>query len=307
MPQARQLTFSRRMSADAVRAIAERQGGVIAWSQLREAGLGEAAISRTVARGHLLRVYPRVYALGHRALGIDARLLAALFYAGPGAALSHTTAGWWWGLLTTTPTVITLSAPHHRSAVAGIRVHHPRVLERVSRRGRPVTPVARTLRDLAGCLGADDLRRAVAEADHLGFLDALAVAAAVGRGRPGSAALRRALDHHVPQLADAQSALEERFLILLDASDVRLPEVNAKLGRFKVDALWRAERVIVELDGHESHARVAAAERDRQRDLELRAGGFVVLRYTWQQVTRQPRLVLSDLRAALAARGAEVA
>lgn len=313
MAEARPLTFTGRKSADAVRAIgavraiAERQGGVVAWGQLRQAGLSEAAISRMVVRGHLLRLYPRVYALGHRALSIDGRLIAALLYAGPGAALSHTTAGWWWGVVATAPTVITLSAPHSRGAVAGLRIHRPRVLEPVIHRGRPVTAVGRTLLDLAGCLGFDDLRRAVAEADHRELLDPPAIPAVLGRGRPGSAALRRALERHLPELAEAASALEERFLILVAASGLRLPEVNVRVERFKVDALWRAEGVIAELDGHQSHARVAATERDRQRDVELRGAGFTVLRYTWEQVTRQPTLVIGDLRAALAAGGAKAA
>jgi very-short-patch-repair endonuclease len=68
-----------------------------------------------------------------------------------------------------------------------------------------------------------------------------------------------------------------------------------------------AERVVVELDGHESHAKPAAVERDRRRDLELRAAGFEVRRYTWQQVTRAPDAVVADLRTAIDRRGPDQA
>ena len=115
------------------------------------------------------------------------------------------------------------------------------------------------------------------------------------RERPRSAA-------HSPftaELAQTRSVLEERFLALVQEAVLRSPEVNPRLQGFLVDALWRAERVVVELDGHESHAKPAALERDRQRDLELRSAGFDVRRYTWQQVTQDPEAVVADLRTAL--------
>jgi very-short-patch-repair endonuclease len=69
-----------------------------------------------------------------------------------------------------------------------------------------------------------------------------------------------------------------------------------------VDALWRRQRLIAELDGHAAHATPAAVERDRRRELTLRSAGFSVLRYAWAQVTGDPEAVLADLRGALARR-----
>ena len=98
------------------------------------------------------------------------------------------------------------------------------------------------------------------------------------------------------------SVLEERFLALCESSGIVLPEVNETICGLKVDALWRDQRLVVELDGYAAHGGRAAIEQDRGRELRLRAAGYVVLRYTWQQVTGHPLQVTADLRAALAAR-----
>jgi very-short-patch-repair endonuclease len=138
-----------------------------------------------------------------------------------------------------------------------------------------------------------------AEADYRGLLDPAAIDRLTGRGRPGSAALGRALSLHLPRLAQTRSLLERRFLLLVERAGLPLPKVNAIIEGLMVDALWREAGVVVELDGHRAHARAAAAERDRSRELALRAAGFTVLRYTWQQVSGEPAAVIADLRAAL--------
>lgn len=192
-----------------------------------------------------------------------------------------------------------MSTPHRRLSLTEIRIHHRFELTRRPHNGLPVTPVPQTLLDIAATQPFDDLRRALAEADYRKLLDPSAVAAELGRGRPGAAALRRALSRHCPELAHAFSLLEVRFIELIERADLPMPEVNAWLAGLKVDALWREARLVVELDGHEAHDRPAAAERDRHRELRLRAEGFTILRYTWQQVTREATLVVRDVSAAL--------
>jgi very-short-patch-repair endonuclease len=143
------------------------------------------------------------------------------------------------------------------------------------------------------------LRRALAEVQFKQLARLEDVAAVIGRGRVGSRALRRAVTLHEPRLARTLSELEERFLALCERQAIPLPEVNVMICGFMVDAVWRDARVIVELDGRAAHSTAAAIERDHERDLVLRAAGYVVLRYTWQQVTRQAAAVAADLRTAL--------
>lgn len=175
----------------------------------------------------------------------------------------------------------------------------PRTLERTWHNNLPVTRVARTLLDLASSVSFWHLRRALAEAEFRRLTTVDEIRAVLGRGHPGSAKLRRALEHHQPQLARTRSELERRFIALCETHAVPIPAMNVMVGGYMVDALWQHARVIVELDGHTAHATPAAAEDDRRRDLTLRSAGYTVLRYTWRQVTREPELVAADLAAAL--------
>jgi hypothetical protein len=269
--------------------------------QLLRCGLSGSAIDRWLAQGRLRRIHPGVYALGHSALREEARLTAALIYAGPGAVLSHASAAWWWQLVPSAPGFVQISALGDRGSIRGVRVFHPRLVEPVGHRGMPVTAVPRTLLDLAGIVTFAELRRALSEADYRRLLDPRAVEAQLGRGRLGSGALRRGLEAHMPRLAKTLSVLEERFLALCESSGITLPEVNETICGLRVDALWREQRLIVELDGYAAHGSRAAIERDRRRELTLRSAGNVVLRYTWEQVTEQPEQVVADLRLALSA------
>lgn len=79
--------------------------------------------------------------------------------------------------------------------------------------------------------------------------------------------------------------------------------MNLPIGRFTVDFLWRAERLIVELDGYRAHAGRTAFEADRTRDVELKTQGYEVVRLTWQQITTRAVETARTLRKLLHARG----
>lgn len=166
-------------------------------------------------------------------------------------------------------------------------------------RGLPVTPVARTLVDFAAMAPLGQVRKAVAEADYMRVLDLDGIDVITRRGRTGSAKLKRALALHWPQYAQTLSPLEDRFLDLCRCHRIPLPEVNVIVAGHKVDALWRQQRVIAELDGRRAHGTEARMANDRDRELALRAGGYSVLRYSWRQVTRQGPEVAADVRRAL--------
>ncbi|HYP48896.1 MAG TPA: DUF559 domain-containing protein [Thermoleophilaceae bacterium] len=176
--------------------------------------------------------------------------------------------------------------------------------DRSEHEGIPCTTPARTLLDLAATLNARELERSIEQAEVQRLFDLHDLNAVVGaaNGHHGTGPLRRALGSWA-EVAVTMSELEERFLALSRTAGIPQPEVNAWLslndGAIKPDLLWRAERLVVELDGHASHGTRNAFERDRLRDRRLTLAGFRVVRFTWRHLTEDPAEVVSTLRRLL--------
>jgi hypothetical protein len=244
-------------------------------------------------------VLPCVYALGHCAPSREANLWAAVLYAGPGAMLSHATAAQWLGLIDFPPQVIEVSSPRKSDPQPGIRTYGRRRLERQIHNGIPVTSIPQTMLDLAAVADLKLVRKALARLDFRHELDPAALEAICGHGKPGSDALRQALAIHQPRLAHTNSALEDDFLLWCEQWGVPLAQVNVRVHGVLVDAYWPEHGVVVELDGADNHSSPAQIHRDRANELILRGHGLVVLRYDWDLVHAQPKLVYDDLMATL--------
>ena len=99
-----------------------------------------------------------------------------------------------------------------------------------------------------------------------------------------------------------RTELERALLSLLRSAGLPRPLVNTKVGPYEADAVWPAERVVVEVDGWAAHGHRGAFERDRARDADLQARGYAVLRFTWRQVLDEPLLVATRTAQVLAHR-----
>ncbi len=284
-----------RSRIECVRRLGERQAGRVSYAQLRTLGAGRHAIETWIERQTLIRVLPRVYALGHRAPSREGDLWAAILYGGPGAALSHATAAQWRGLIEYAPAVIEVSTPRDIDSLPRIRVYGRRSVERWLCNGIPVTSVQQTTLDLAAVAEFKLVRKALARLDFGHELDVGALEASCGPGKPGSRALRRALAIHQPQLAQTNGPLEYDFFEWCERWKVALPLVNERLHGVLVDAYWPDHGVVVELDGGDNHSSPAQRKRDKANDLLLRSHGLVVLRYDWDLVHLRPRAVYDDL------------
>jgi len=280
-----------------VAALAGSQFGRITWAQLRLLGAGGATVSLWVRSGYLIRVLPRVYAVGHLASSRAATLFEAILYAGPGAMLSHGTAAWWRGLLSWPVALTHISTPRQVESLHGLRIHGRRNVERETINGLPVTTVTQTLLDLAATEPLKLIRRALAQLEYTGAFDPRDLRAACGQGRPGSAALNRALNIHLPELAHTRSELEIEFLLLCERYGLPMPKMNRKLHGEEPDAWWAQFNLVVEIDGDGNHRTPAQRSRDRRKEVVLREHGLTVLRYDSDLITRTPRAVRRDLLA----------
>jgi very-short-patch-repair endonuclease len=66
------------------------------------------------------------------------------------------------------------------------------------------------------------------------------------------------------------------------------------------DFLWRAQRLIVEVDGREFHRTAQRFESDRRRDQRATVAGWRVIRTTHNQISRRPAELHATVAALLA-------
>lgn len=164
----------------------------------------------------------------------------------------------------------------------------------------PITTPARTLLDLAASLPSRDLERALVESLASRRTSRAEILMLTDRHRrhAGSAGLRALLEDGEP--AHTQSEAEDRFLALM--SDVRLPrpEVDVSVEGYRVDFLWRAAKLVVEVDGFAFHSTAGRRSADKRRDAALAAAGYRTIRFGWDQLTKEPNLVQVQVAQALA-------
>jgi very-short-patch-repair endonuclease len=274
--------------------IARSQHGVVSRQQLLDAGVSREEIRRRLQKGALLRVFPGVYRVGHRAPSREAHYLAAVLACGEGAVLSGRAAGHLWELLKGPAPPPEVTAPKQRS-IKGVRTRHARrqATEATTHKGIPVTTVPRTLVDLSSMLSLDDLARACHEAGVKYGTTPRQVEAVLAHRptAPGARKLRKVMhgDVHV-----TLSALEREFLKRLKEEGLPLPITNKPAGSKRVDCRWADHRLTVELDSYRFHNSRHAWELDRRRQREARARGDEFRRYSRDDVFEAPDQMLRN-------------
>jgi len=236
--------------------------------------------------------------------------MAAVLAVGDLTVLSHRSAAALWGLIDDKRTDVDVTVPSDGTrSRPGIVVHGGATLDtndRTIRDGIPCTALPRTLLDLAAVVDRRTLRRTIDRAEQLRLFDLTAIhrLLARSRGRRGAHRLKAALATHAGPTF-TRSEAEERFLAVIERHHLPHPEINAWIpleegSGYSPDFLWRAARLIVEIDGRAHHARRSAFEHDRKRDRRLALAGFESRRYAASEVFETPDRVAREVAAFLA-------
>jgi len=256
--------------------IAARQHGVIGVEQLRAVGVGKNGVTRRIRAHRLHRLHRGVYAVGHAAPSEAQRFMAAVLACGEGAVLSHGSAAVHWGFLKPLEGPVHVTSPSRsgKAPKRGVVLHRSPSLKKRGmtnvRERIPITSPTRTIEDLSSVLPAYLVRRAKRQAEFM----------------------RHKLDLPSDR---TRSDLERDFLAFLRRHGFPKPEVNARVGRYAVDFLWRPQKLAVETDFFDYHRGSVAFEEDHQRELFLRRQGYTVRRYTGTQLDDYPAEIVVEL------------
>jgi very-short-patch-repair endonuclease len=222
-----------------------------------------------------------VYVYGGGALSLEGRLYAAVIAIGDDAAISHISAAvlhrfWPYPI----PVTVDVTVPRDLRSRRGIDIHQATDLPITTHLDIPVTTPARTILDLAATMYSDrGFRRVVHEAQSQNKVTIAQLKREVRPGRPGAPRL-------AAEIADGpkptRSGFEDWLVEVLRRHDFPPFETNVHPPGtpdwVEVDVLFRAQKLVIEVDGDRFHSTPFRRESDARKQAIVEAAGFRVLR-----------------------------
>lgn len=277
-------------------------------------GLRRGELERLCRTGVVRRVLHGVYASSHLDDDLAARAAAVALVLPPGGVVCRRSAAWLRGVDLRTPGEAVLPV----EALVPPSVTPPRRPGLISHQSRlpdddvdivggiPATTGLRTASDLArfrprveAVVAIDALVRA-----RLCTLDALAALAPELRGRRGVRQLIAVLEVSDPR---AESQMETRIRLVIIDNGLPAPEVQFEVrdrcGSLiaRLDLAYPYRRLGLEYDGLIAHTELQAFRRDRERQNELLATGWTLLRFVARDVLSRPQYIVRRVEGLLAA------
>lgn len=279
--------------------------------ELRAAGISGRTISRRIAEGLWDRLAPGVVRL--RAIEDWRQAVRAAVVIGPAnTVVSHISAARLHdigGLDAPAAPDVTVPRGHRylTRSIATVHTTTRLVVEPDDIGGLPTTPVARTLRDLAGDrrVAPRLFQRTLRDAFRSGLVTPDDVLVEAEPRGPGRRRLREGVELEVRTLGQrTDSRLERGWADALLGAGltgfVTQHKVEDHDRTAWIDIAWPDLRVAVEVDGARFHADAMAAAADLERTRWLEGRGWTVIRVTAADLAADRKhLALDEIRAAL--------
>ncbi len=292
---------------------AQNNAGIISRAEILALGMSATTLNRRVAEGWLVPVARGLYALPGVLLHERSLLMAAT--TALGAVASHESAARLHTLDGLDPRRIAVSVPVRRSnRFPDVIVHQLTDLRQedvTDIHGIPTTTITRTIIDLAAVLPEEKLAEILDQAARRGMTTYSVVAedleSLARRGKGGVVKLRRVLAPRLGGVFVSESTLESRLLQVLTDGGLPRPDTQfrppwLRYMNGRVDLAYPSAQVIVEGDSLKWHGTPEAFQADRQRDNLAQLAGWVILRFTWEDITKRPAYVVATVRQALETR-----
>lgn len=296
-----------------LRRIIAEQAGAVSRRQALSAGIPPSTIASKVRHGLWQHIHPGVYYAFTGEIRWEARLWAAVLYAGPGALLSQETAAEVLGLTSRRHSVIQVTVPATRRVKPqpGLAIHYssfdyPRWRPR--RGVPPHTFYAETVIDLvAAADNLDDVVAWVSRGIAGNMISAAELKAAAAarrrfrwRDRIGDVIEQVAGGSHFPLEFRYDRDVERAHSLPPATKQAKFTKPDGTRG-FR-DRCYEKYGLIVELDGREFHPEDQRAK-DQARDNEAAASAGATLRYGWADVNGTPCETAAQVYRALRKRG----
>jgi very-short-patch-repair endonuclease len=291
----------RRTTADVATAV-HRLGGTCTWRELRRA-VSWRLIARATEEGVVRHPGRGVYTL---AGAHDGRVVARRL---TGVA-SHRTAALHWGWkVKCSPPLPDVAIPANRklrASAEGLSTLHRRNLDPSDVSGGWVTTPVRTVIDCCLDLPFDEALSVFDSALRSGLPRQVVVSATARLGPRHRARVLAVERHATAKAANPFESVLRAIALGVDGTCWE-PQHRIRYDDFyaRVDLADEALGIVLEADSFEFHGERAALGRDCERYDELVARGWLVLRFSWEQVMLRPEWVARVIERTVRRRVAE--
>ena len=275
------------LDAKIARVAADQQRNITV-GQLRRLGATKNMIRTRVARGSLFREFWSVYSVGAPATTPMEKASAGVLACGPHSALGRRSALALWGFIREWPAIPqVLTGGRHQPK--GVEVHRCSTLlehEMIEHHGITTTTAVRTLLDAAPLLDEKELDKVVNEALLSVYVNAthLKNICEEHPNHPGAKLLEPFWN---TSDGATRSDWERDLKAFRDEFNFTTMEINTEVGGREVDGWIADARVVVELDGWETHRTRRRFEQDRENDAANLDAEIVTVRITKRRYDTQ--------------------